>query len=146
MTIETRRLEIAPYTYEVTQLDAVKGRSAFVRLSNLMGKVFATATTDKAVLGNMLMTLRDEDLTYFCDLFGELTTVTGGEHEDKTPYLKGMLFRTHFAGRYDLMTEWLVFCIQANFQSFFDRLPELMERLGQKSASKLAAQSRQEDG
>lgn len=126
-------LEIAPYTYEVTTCDAFKGRSAFVRLSNVLGAAFSTATTDRAIVGNLLMRLREEDLKYFCDLFGELTTVTGGEHEDKTPYLKGLLFGTHFAGRYDAMFDWLCFCIDANYSSFFENLPALMTKYGRKS-------------
>lgn len=125
MGIQTRKLEIEPYTYSVTQLDALKGRKAFVKLANVLGPAFRLATSSQAVIGSLLSGLREEDLEHFCDIFAANTCVSGGEHGDKAPVLTKALFMTHFAGDYGAMFEWLVFCVETNFSSFFPSLERM---------------------
>jgi len=129
MAIEKRQLTVGDYTYEVTQLDAIKGRRTFVKLANAIGPAFKFANSPGALVGNLLTDMKPEDLDYFCDLFGEYSTVTGGEYGEKSPQLKGKVFMDHFAGNYLALTEWLVFSVQTNFSSFFGGITALMERL-----------------
>lgn len=133
---EIRTTEIGPYTYAVTQLDANKARPVFVRLMNILARAGRMADNPAAAIGELLATLKDEDLKYFCEEFGKLSTVTGGEYEDKTPYLTGLCFGSHFAGQFGRMFDWLVFAILSNFQSFFDDLPGLLAKYAPKGEAK----------
>lgn len=128
MSIEKCTIEIGPHTYTVTQLDALKGRKAFVKLVHCLGPAFSS-TTPQEVISNLLANLREEDMEHFCDLFAGVTSVTGGEYADREPQLgTKTVFGTHFAGNYLAMFEWLVFCVTSNFGSFFGGISGLVEK------------------
>lgn len=135
MAIEKHTRDIGAFTYEVSTLDALKGRRAFVRLFNTMGNVLTGAETNEDLIANLMSKLTAADLDHFCDLFGAVTTVTGGDYGDKTPLLTGATFQSHFAGNYLDLAEWLAFCIEVNFGNFFSGVEGLMARVAPKLAA-----------
>src|SRR3954463_14684634 len=112
MSLDTKSLTIGDYTYNVTTLDAIKGRKAFVRLANAIGPVFDNVREETDFVRNILTKLSAADVDHFCDLFGATTSVTGGVYEDKSPQLIGKTFMEHFAGNYLDMFEWLAFAVE----------------------------------
>ena len=112
--------------YKVTQLGAVKGRGAFLRLVKCLGPMLAglagkggkVADIDVGALFSRL-DLTEDDLTFFCDTFAEKTFVT--LPDGKMPRLD-KVFDEHFAGSYSYMVQWLAFAVKVNFADFFDGL------------------------
>ena len=113
--------------YKVTQLGAIKGRGAFLRLVRCIGPVFAELAgksgkgakdIDIGALFSRLE-LSEDDLTFFCDTFAEKTFVT--LPDGKMPRLD-KVFDEHFAGSYSYMVQWLAFAVKVNFADFFDGL------------------------
>lgn len=104
---KTEERVIGDDTLEVTQLGAIKGRAVFVRVL----KVIGPALTGKDMAG-IFAGLNEEDVTYLCDAFAPMTLVKGKGQLDK-------IFDVYFAGRFLEMFQWLAFCIELNFASFF---------------------------
>ncbi len=115
---------VGGHSYTTTPLDAVRGRRVFMRLARIVGPAFAqlNAGQDEAsqarAFGEAIKNLSEDDLDYFCDVFAEATTVSGGNYGSKAPVLKDV-FPLHFTANYGEMTVWLVFCMKVNFGSFF---------------------------
>lgn len=120
---------IGEHTYEVTQLDAVRGRSVFLRFAKLIapgaGDVVEntgeeTNTRIVKALAKIVQNVSEEDLNVFCDVFSQSTClqVTGDDGRMRAPKLKET-FNLHFAGNYDEMIQWLYFCFEVNFGNFF---------------------------
>jgi hypothetical protein len=123
---ETR--SIGGNEYTVTQLGAARGREILRRIMKVAGpameaaaRVVATgesggkATAIVRGLGKVVETLSEEDLSLFCSEFGRASTVRLG---GKSPSV-GDVFEVHFAGNYLEMCEWLAFCLEVNYRSFF---------------------------
>lgn len=134
--------QIGSYTYTVTQLDALRGRRAAVRLGNILGIAGSAAGdansgelggTLATAIGKVLERLTEEQFDYFCDLFAEQTTVSGPDYKGQ-PQLSEV-FATHFADRYGDMIQWFAFCLEVNFKSFIGGLRPLFARLAAASAS-----------
>jgi len=107
---EVKSKTIKDCTYEVTQLGAIKVRSLLTRLARILG-------SGGGDMAKSLGLITEEDMTYVCDAFAELTVVH--QPDGKAPYLKNC-FDLHFAGKYDEMIQWLMFCLEINFGSFLD--------------------------
>jgi hypothetical protein len=117
--------QIGPYTYKVTQLDAIQGIEVLTRFINIVGPALASADEKDAgasvakALAGLSTKLTADDVKYFVGKFSKLTSVSGGDlkvgHE---PQLDA-IFSAHFAGRYLDMFKWLAFCFEVNFRSFF---------------------------
>lgn len=105
---QTKSKVICDTEYEVTQLGAIKGTKVFTRVLRLMGPAFL----DKSP-GKFFDSLKEEDVEYLCQTFSPLTLVKGQGQLDG-------IFDVHFAGRYDALVQWLVFCLQVNFGSFLE--------------------------
>ena len=112
--------KIGACEYRVTQLGAVAGRGAFLRLVRALGPMLAGLATagGKVDLGEVFgrLELSEADLTYFCDLFAEKTFVM--LPDGKMPRLD-KCFDEHFAGSYLFMVQWLAFAVKVNFADFF---------------------------
>lgn len=137
MKTQTRR--IGAYDYTVTQLDAIRGRRAFVRLTKILGPAIAAGGTkgDSAAFEAFFDHLSEAEMDYFCDLFADVTAVSGGSFDKRAPQLKD-IFLTHFAGDYASMMSWLIFCVEVNFSSFFASVGSLFAQLvGGNQASSL---------
>ena len=123
MAFKTESKIIGGLEYKVSQLGAIKGRTAFLRLVKALGPVVGGLVDPKGAprqsldLADMFgkLALTDADLTYFCDIFSEKTFVVKGS---QMPRLDNV-FDDHFAGRYLDMVQWLAFCVQVNFADFF---------------------------
>jgi hypothetical protein len=129
MSIASKSLLLGDYEYKVTALGAIKGRQTLVRLGNILGPGFKMATSFEKGLINLLSDLKPSDLDWLCELFGNETRITGGEHEDRQPLLTGKVFNEHFSAKYAEMFDWLAFCIvEVNFPSFFDQMQVVLEK------------------
>ena len=124
MAIKTEEKQIGACIYRVSQLGAIKGRAAFLRLVKALGPIAGGLVDAKGKqaasldLGDLMarLTLTEDDLTFFCDLFAEKTFIV--KSDGKTPRLDHC-FDDHFAGRYLEMIQWLAFAVQVNFADFF---------------------------
>lgn len=131
--LETKSREINGVRYEVEPLGFVAGRKAFVKLANLLGPALGSfdaapkgadgkvSESDAgaaltSAIGKFLATVRDDDLTYFQDLFAKRTTI----HlpDGKSPVLHGVL-EDHFTGNLGAYFSWLAFAIEATYADFF---------------------------
>jgi hypothetical protein len=129
MAITQKQLFLGDYEYRVTALGAIKGRQTLVRLGNIIGPGFRTATSVEKGFINLLADLKPSELDWLCDLFGGETRVTGGEYGEAQPLLTGKVFNEHFSAKYADMFDWLAFCIvEVNFPSFFDQMQAVMEK------------------
>jgi hypothetical protein len=123
---KTEEKKIGDCTYRVSQVGAIAGRAAFLKLVKAAGPLLGGMVDKKGKvsgdfdLGSMFekVNLTESDLTYFCDLFSEKTFVV--LPDGKTPRLDAPgFFDSHFAGRYLEMVQWLAFCVGVNFAGFF---------------------------
>lgn len=94
--------------YRVLKLGAKVGRCALHRWLQCSGRPQPNGA-------GIVEQMTEEDLTYFCDLFAPQTQVQVGE---AWPFLN-VIFDEHFTKDYREMYQWLDFCFQVNFSSFF---------------------------
>ena len=76
--------------------------------------------------------LSDDDVDYFAKTFGSSSRYQNG---DKMTPLIDANREAHFSGKYMAFYEWLAFCIEVNFSSFFG---DLTRRLGQSGPAETA--------
>jgi hypothetical protein len=57
-----------------------------------------------------------------CNIFADSTDVVIHDDKGKREPQLSKIFDLHFAGKYDEMLAWLIFCVEVNFGSFFDGL------------------------
>lgn len=125
--LETKAKEIDGVMYEVTQLDALKGRRVFVRFAKIVAPVLTTLKTAKGdeeqllagVLAQLFTSVSEDDVDFFCDAFAPSTRLL---KDGKKPRLSDA-FAFHFAGNYAALLQWLAFCVEVNFGSFFPSQP-----------------------
>ncbi len=117
--------DIGGHTYKVRQLVATKGRLVLLTLARIAGPAAATAATAKdkdAVVGQVIQTvltsLTADDFSSLCNTFAESTDVLIEDEKGRREPKLSNIFDLHFAGRYEVMLAWLVFCVEVNFSSF----------------------------
>lgn len=121
MQFKTESKRLGSHIYTVTQLNAVTGRRALLRLSKILGPAFTEglrggqAASYSAIASN----LTENDLDYFCDLLSAQTSVRGGEYAEAAEPQLDKVFAEHFADNYFELLEWLSFALEVNFSSFF---------------------------
>lgn len=133
MGLKTEAKTIGAYTYKVTALNALDGRKVFVRLVKMVGPGLSAykASPDMASaltqgMGALISALSEEDVEHLCNKLSASTEVSGGDYgEKRRPQLDGV-FLTHFAANYFEMIEWLIFALEVNFGSFFEKAGGLM--------------------
>ncbi len=141
--MEQKTTRIGAHSYKVTQLDAVVGRRVFTRLFKIAGPALAKLENgiDEKALGaaltELVTRLEPADVDHFCDTFAEVTEVSGGKYTKAAPQLD-TVFSVHFAANYLEMFQWLAFCLQVNFSSFFVGIGQLF---GQLAAARAASSS-----
>lgn len=113
--------EIGGVKYQAWPLPFGVARPALVRLIGLSKPLLAgyLRGTDKAdKLAGFLDALQftDDDLKYFSDKFGDASRFQSGDQW--APLVAGVQDQ-HFAGRLLEYFQWLTFCIEVNFASFF---------------------------
>jgi len=97
------------FTYEITQLGALKGSQVFVRVLKMIGPAFATKKD--VDFGKLLSGVNEEDLLYLINSFTPMTNVPGVGPLERN-------FDIHFVGRYMAMMKWLFACLEANYGDF----------------------------
>lgn len=128
---------IGEFTYKVTQLDAMTGIDVIARITTKFGSALKEdGDGGWQAAGAVLEKLTAEEIKYYVNLFAGRTFVVCPDGRE--PVLKDVL-ATHFAGRYGDMIEWLRFCFETNFKSFFDfvraRFAEGLALMGSMSSS-----------
>lgn len=126
--LETQKRDIEGVTYEVRQLDAVRGRRVFVRFAKLVAPLLTAVkntpkgTTGEAqlagIVADVFEAISEDDFDFFCESFAGSTCIVEG---DRKPELS-KCFSLHFAGKYLEMLQWLAFCFEVNFGTFFQKL------------------------
>jgi hypothetical protein len=135
MGLEVKERQIGRATYRVTQLGFKAGRAAMVRLTKLLGPVLSRslegangrALSVAGLAGGVLELserLSEQDLTYFCELFGEKTELV--LDDGKRPILLPAYQETWFAGQYQELFQWLAFCVEVNYADFFGAFRSLV--------------------
>lgn len=119
MAIEPQTRQIGEHTYTVLPMTAKKGTRALARL---LKSPDPTEWDEK-------------DRDYFEALFLPNTTVSGGSYIGDLDL--GGLYELHFVDRYFEYLEWLAFCIQVNWKSFFEKANATMKA---KSAARSAGE------
>ncbi len=126
MSLETKSKTIGATEYVVRQLPATKGRLVLLRLAKALGPVAASisATKDKhsamaESLEKAISSVTDDDFTFLCNTFADSTDVTINDDKGRRSPKLATIFDLHFAGNYLEMVQWLVFCVEVNFGSFF---------------------------
>lgn len=130
MAIEFREKRIGSHVYRVTMLGSKAGLSMLVRLTKLAGPglgsfvlgVGRSSEVDSAIasgvgeaLHDLAARLREDEVSSIVNEFALHTVV--GLTAELQPRLSD-IFDDHFAGRYDLLLQWVRFCMEVNFSSF----------------------------
>lgn len=122
--------EIGAHTYEVTPLNAIKGRAVFTRFAKMLAPFLGEIAGNGKEEGNERFSralaavaggVSEDDMNFFCDAFAPTTCVVitdDATGRTRKPSLKET-FGLHFVSRYDEMVKWLYFCFEVNFGSFF---------------------------
>jgi hypothetical protein len=108
--------------YEVVGVPARVGKRLLTLITHAIGPAFLAAGKEPdvmTVLAGVMERVKDADLDALIDAFAPLTTVhlTDG----KSPRLNA-IFDEHFAGNYQDMLAWLLFCLEVNYSGFFAEL------------------------
>jgi hypothetical protein len=115
MAIETIDREIHGKTYKITKHGAKEGRKILARLMARLGKPLASVGSPgggmASGLAELVVGFTPAEVDYFCDVFAPKTMVDNARLSD--------VFDDHFAGDYDAMLEWLITCVEVNFETFF---------------------------
>ena len=132
MALKTETRDIRGKKIRVTQLPFARARRTLVRLTNLLGPVFAeladaAPSLDQLGLGKrigeLFAGLSDEDLEFFADAFGaqsEIQTDKGG-----WVYLASPESRANaFEGSLLAFFEWLRFAAEVNYADFLSVLAD----------------------
>lgn len=131
---QAKTQKIGDCDYRVEPLGFLDGRKAFVRLVNLIGPALSKFESGKmeetgaAAIGQLLTSIKDEDLQYFQELFQGRTIVV--LPEGREPVLKDIL-KDHFQGdRFGDYFLWLGHCLWVCFGPFFKGLLKNAGSLG----------------
>jgi hypothetical protein len=127
-TRPTVKTTIGEFTYTVTKLGATQGQKLLVKLIKSLGP--AASGIGSGTIGEVLagaVTNLDPALV------DELTEVL--TPEGKRPQLSD-IYNEHFSGHYDELVDWLVFCVQENFESFLAGVRRNIEKVLARTAGK----------
>lgn len=129
--LKTESRAIGNSVFHVRQLGTRVGRATLTRLLKTLGPAMGaflegrdlakiegepSGSAMAKVLAELSGSLSDEDLDYFCRTFGEATLVEteAGRQVPLTLETQELLF----AGKYDELFKWLLFCLEVNYSSF----------------------------
>ena len=126
-------------TFTVTQLSTDEGIPCLVRLTKLLGKGFEGGSVQSAV-ANIAAQLSVEDVQFFTRTFSKWTVVSTGDGKTLSLSNKDH-FELAFAGRYENLVQWLAFCIEVNFSSFFGKMVGMLTAKAQEATAVLASSS-----
>lgn len=132
MAIEYREKRIGSHVYRVTQHGTKSGLRMLVRVTKIAGpgvgsfigglgrdaSGFDVAVANGAAeaLHDLAARLNEAETVGIVEEFARQTVLVLAD--DLQPSLADVL-DDHFAGHYDHLLQWLVFCLEVNFGSFF---------------------------
>lgn len=131
MALKSEQREIKGVTYEVTQLAAEPGQRLFFSLVKLLGPAVAallqewqgkavTPATIAAAITELAASLEYKHFRDFVDTFQASTDVLGQDSNGRATRVKlSSMKALAFAGDYGGLMQWLGFCLEVNFGSFF---------------------------
>lgn len=131
MALTTATREISGKTYRVTQLGTADGLRLFFKLGKLVGPSVAAllrewqggkinAGTAAGALTEFVAQLEWPDLQEFVKTFAKVSAVAlQAEDGERWVPLEKTIDTTAFAGDYLALFQWLGFCLEHNFASFF---------------------------
>lgn len=132
---ETKEKQIGTrgFRYHVIQFGAREGGRVLVRLLKMIGGAAGEAmaggddaldgfdlSTVGKMIGNLAETLNESDFDYLVDKFSAVTAVSGGEYTAPLQLNTEGVFDLHFAGEYQELGQWLLFCVEVNFGGFLE--------------------------
>lgn len=132
MGIEAREKRIGDHVYRVTLHGTKAGLKLLVRVTKILGPGAgsfigglgrdaigldgALANGAAEALHDFAARLNETEVLGIADEFARQTVVVVDSETE--PRLCD-IFDDHFAGRYDLLLQWLGFCLEVNYGSFF---------------------------
>lgn len=131
MAIEYREKRIGPHVYRVTQHGTRAGLKLLVRITKIAGPGVgsfvggvgrgdelgsALANGVGEALHDLASRLREDEVDAIATEFAGQTVVALSA--ELQPRLVD-IFDDHFAGHYDLLLQWLQFCLEVNYGTFF---------------------------
>lgn len=132
--LQTTAVRIGEYDFQIGKLAFEDARPAYVRLQKLLSaddKILAEVAQDGVGLfmfagfGGLI---DDEDLKYYTELFGKVTTVAVSAQQ--TVFLKDKAARDLlFGGQIEIFFEWLDACVEVNFAGARAKLGAVGKRL-----------------
>jgi hypothetical protein len=138
---QTRTIDGVDFT--ISTLSLAESRKIFYKIQGLLqlhNLDVEAAGYDPCMLAALTSALKEEDLQACIDAFAPLTSV---QEDELVFYLKDKvaLDRT-FAGRMDLMFEWISACIEVNFKGVIEKMRAAAKRDQEaKAAAREKAQS-----
>jgi len=144
-----KELTIDGHEYRIRQLGALEGRRLWLKLLRVLAgplKELALAgkfdeVTLTTGIASVVENLDEATAEELYVAFGKNCELrVAGDQGERWPKLDGVVFDTHFAGRYLAMSQWLGECVVFNFAGFFDgtslgKITALAQKAAAKSAS-----------
>lgn len=140
MAVESR--DIGGKVFQIRLLPFVDGRKAYARLQKLLA-VHGDEVLNQTGLGLFLFAglaglVNDEDLSFFCEVFGKVTDVSLGGNVTLTLGTDANR-TTVFAGAFEDLFTWLDECVAINFGTIMGKLSAARKQLEVIAAAKAAA-------
>jgi hypothetical protein len=134
-TRPTVKTTIGEFTYTVTKLGATQGQKLLVKLIKSLGPAASGigSGTIGEVLAGAVTNLDPALVDELTEVFAKQTEVL--TPEGKRPQLSD-IYNEHFSGHYDELVDWLVFCVQENFESFLAGVRRNIEKVLARTAGK----------
>ena len=117
--------------FQITVLDAVMGRRLYLRLLKAVAPGLAKLAKlaglkdhedESAMLGALASAIESLDVQLFDDLCEAMAAGTRMPRDDGSSVALAPVFGVFFAGKYNLLMQWLLAALNAN--KFLDFLPE----------------------
>ena len=126
---QSKTKTIGEYEYIVTPLPSEESTEVLRRLSGVLGNGVAKLAGDSdgiAAIGGLFGSITKEDKDYLLSVFVKQTWVKQGDR--KLPL--ETCFNEHFRGSMDEQMQWVAFCMELNFRSFFSWAADKLKSSG----------------
>lgn len=114
--------KIGEFEFQVSMLPSEEGFPILMKLTQIFGMLGTGAELTKVVSA-----LSPNDLNEMISTFAKHTRV---KSDNGNVVLLSETKSVIFAGRYDLMLKWLIFCVEVNFSNFFGGFGDMANDIG----------------
>jgi hypothetical protein len=141
---EPEQIQLDGKIFNITKLNVVEGRKVYHRAQKLL--VFLTDTSktqglDPIAFASMAGILSEADLDALVDAFAAKTSVELDGERTKPLAGKNGCMDEVFAGRIELMFEWLIACLELNFGGYLAKMRSALETIAAKAPAPQATES-----